>query len=362
MSSSDVRFAWFSPAILGLFISPPLAAASAAGAYTVVIPLHNKKKTIKSSVLSALNQSKRPFEVIVVDDGSTDGSLKELDGLKDKITIIKNEKNIGKAASIEKALKKVSTRHVLILDADTVLDKGFAHEVMRGFHNDKVQGVTGTVLPLDPETRTQNARVIEYLLGVPNKKTQAKLNGIWTLAGCCMMWKTNFLRKIGVKSDTVVEDMDASWNAQAQKDLDGKHYSLGFNPKAIAYTAEPETFKEYVKQTDRWFSIKPVLKKNLRNVSRGLKALTVWVFAESMLPILWIGLAAWLLVIGNFLALGFMLLFDIVTLTIISAYLGRKYGYGIRRILRGVGWFWVYRFVNAFQFWRRLIKPKKKWY
>ncbi|MCD6535441.1 MAG: glycosyltransferase family 2 protein, partial [Thaumarchaeota archaeon] len=233
--------------------------------------------------------------------------------------------------------------------------------VMRGFHNDKVQGATGTVLPLDQKTRTQNARLVEYLLGVPSKTAQAKMSGIWTLAGCCMMWKTKFLKKIGVRSDTVVEDMDVSWSTQASKDPDGDHYKLGYNPKAVAYTAEPETFKQYVKQTDRWMSVKPVLKKSFSGVSKSLKAFTTWVFAESVVPFLWIALAAWLLLTGSLLALGVMLLFDLLTLTAISAYMGRKYGYGLRRILKGVGWFWVYRFVNAFQFWRRLIKPKKKW-
>ena len=361
MSSSDIRFAWASPALLGLFLTPPLAVASAAGAYTVIIPLYNKKENIRASVLSALNQTKRPFEVIVVDDKSTDDSLKEIEDLGDKITIIRNEENMGKAASIEKALKRVQTRYVLVLDADTVLDKQFTHEAMRGFYDGDVKGVTGTVLPLDPKTRTQNARLIEYLLGVPSKITQAKMKGIWTLAGCCMLWKTDFLKKIGLDRDTVVEDMDASWSAQAEKNPDGKHYKLGFNPKAIAYTAEPETFNRYVKQVDRWLSIKPVLKKNFKNVSKGLKTLTVWVFAESMIPILWIGLAAWLLLTGNIFALGIMLLFDLLTLTAISAYLGRKYGYGLGKIIKGIGWFWIYRFVNAFQFWRRLIKPKKKW-
>jgi len=347
---------------MGLFMVPPLALSAVVGQYTVVTPLHNKRNTVRASLLSALNQERRPFEVIVVDDKSTDGSLDQVSDLMHKLTVIRNDENIGKAASIEKALKIVQTPYTLILDADTILEKDFANEVLKGFHSREVAGTTGAVLPLDVKTKTQQARLIEYLLGVPGKIFQSRIHGVWTLAGAAMMWKTKVLRKIGLSSDTVVEDMDASWRAQALINDEGKHYSLGYAPDAIAFTEEPKSFKEFISQVDRWFSIGPVITKNFREIRRSLKLLTAWFLVEAVMPGVWLGVMGWLIYTSNFLTAGLLTLIDLAILAIISMYLGIRRNYGVRTILKGVGWFWIYRFVNFAQFWRRLLKPKKKWF
>jgi len=75
--------------------------------------------------------------------------------------------------------------------------------------------------------------------------------------------------------------------------------------------------------------------------------------------LLWLGLVAWLLAIENITGLGVMMIFDPPTLLTTSTYPGRSYGYGLRKILRGAGGFGIYRSVNAFQSWIRLIKSKR---
>jgi cellulose synthase/poly-beta-1,6-N-acetylglucosamine synthase-like glycosyltransferase len=230
-----------SPALLGIFLGVPLASTAASRPYTVIVPLHNKEATIRATLESIFAQTRKPYQVIVVNDASTDGSRKILEEFKDKIMIIDNEENIGKAASINKALKLATTPYVLLVDADTVLDPRFAEEAMRGFTRRRIAGVSGVVLPTQIKTRTEHARLIEYLLGSSHKRTQLRLGGVWTLAGCSMMWRTDILRRIGgVPTGSIVEDMDASWKAQATDSGDGTKYSLGYNPKALAYTDEPK--------------------------------------------------------------------------------------------------------------------------
>jgi len=346
-----------------LLLGVPLAAVVSGTSYSVVVPLHNKEATVREAIKSALNQSKKPFEVIVVDDGSTDNSVKVVEEFGDKVTLMRNERNVGKAASINRAVSRVKTPYMLILDADTVLDQRFAHEAMRGFYSDNVVGVSVVVLPPRIKTSSQYSRLIEYLLGTSHKKTQVAMKGIWTMAGAAMMWKTDFLRKHQVPTDTLVEDMDLAWKTQATKSPEnGERYGIGFSPKAISYTEEPKTFREYIKQTDRWFSIGKVLSKHARDVPVGLKGLLIWVLIEAALPVAWVTALTWLLVVGNFLSVGTALLLDLAILAAVSLHIGRKYGYPKGKVLKGVGWYWIYRFVNAFQFWRRIVKPKKKWY
>ena len=54
--------------------------------------------------------------------------------------------------------------------------------------------------------------------------------------------------------------------------------------------------------------------------------------------------------------------FDMGFIVFASLYLGAKYSIPFRKVLRGAKWFWIYRFINAFHFWKRLFIPKKAWY
>jgi len=352
-----------SPSLLGLFLGVPLLATAGNRPYTVIVPLHNKESTIEATIKSILEQTRKPRDVIVVNDASTDSSRDVIERLSKEITILDNEVNIGKARSINEALELVKTPYVLIVDADTVLAPDFAEQLLRGFVDEKVAGVSGVVLPTSIKTRTEHARLIEYLLGTSHKKTQTRLKGIWTLAGCAMMWRTDVLRKIGgVPTDTIVEDMDLSWKAQATRNEEEEKYVLTYSPRAIAYTDEPKTFHDYLKQLDRWFSISRVIKKNLRDIKWGLKITFAWSMLEAILPFVFIATVGYFLLIGEYSWSGIILAMDAGILLLVSTYLGLKYKIKLSKVLKGVGWFWLYRFVNAVKFWQRIIVPKKKWY
>jgi hypothetical protein len=92
-----------------------------------------------------------------------------------------------------------------------------------------------------------------------------------------------------------------------------------------------------------------------------LKLTAAWSFLEAILPFLFLATVSYLLYIGDYLGAGIILAFDAIVLLALTLYLASKYKQPRRRVVKGVGWFWLYRFVNAIQFWRRLIKPKKKW-
>ncbi|MCE4623769.1 MAG: glycosyltransferase family 2 protein [Caldisphaeraceae archaeon] len=352
-----------SPTIMGLFLSVPLLATSVTRSYTIIIPLHNKADMIRPALLSAINQSKKPREILVVDDKSIDDSLSMIEDLKDHYTLIRNEENIGKAKSINKALEKVKTPYVLVLDADTILKEDFAEKVMRGFTSKEIVGTTGVVLPTSIKTRTEKARLIEYLLGSSHKKTQVKIGGMWTLAGCSMMWKTDKLKEMeGIPEESIVEDMEASWKAQSMGDENGKAYSLSYVSTAIAYTDEPKTFDSYVKQIDRWFSIRGVIKRNINKIKKRLWITLGWSLLEAMLPLVFIALVAYLLLgRADFISAGILLAVDALSLLVLSLHLGKKYNYGVKIVASSVVWFWMYRFINTGKFWQRLLFPKKEW-
>lgn len=98
---------------------------------SVVMSVYNGMPYLKEALKSILNQTYKNFEFIIVDDASTDKSLKYLKSLKDKrIKLINNKKNLGLASSLNKALKLAKGDYVARMDADDIsLPKRFEEQV-----------------------------------------------------------------------------------------------------------------------------------------------------------------------------------------------------------------------------------------
>lgn len=85
--------------------------------YSVVIPAYNAAATIGQSVQSILEQTIRPQEIIVVDDGSTDNIAAAIAGMRTEITLIRQD-NRGPGAATTAGFRHVGTPFVATLDAD----------------------------------------------------------------------------------------------------------------------------------------------------------------------------------------------------------------------------------------------------
>lgn len=85
---------------------------------SVILPVYNGEKYIKKAIESVLSQTLTDFELIIVNDGSTDGTLDIINEFRDnRITLI-NQKNLGPGASRNRAFQKVTSEYVMFLDAD----------------------------------------------------------------------------------------------------------------------------------------------------------------------------------------------------------------------------------------------------
>lgn len=85
---------------------------------SVIIPTYNAEKWIRDTVNSALGQTYAPLEVIVVDDASTDGTLKTLEGSDPRVRLFRNEKNLGVGGSRNRAMKEARGEYIAFLDHD----------------------------------------------------------------------------------------------------------------------------------------------------------------------------------------------------------------------------------------------------
>jgi glycosyltransferase involved in cell wall biosynthesis len=85
---------------------------------SVVIPLYNKEKYIKRAVNSILTQTHQCFELIVVNDGSTDSSLTKAEGIKDERIRIVDQENLGESAARNRGIEEAKHELIAFLDAD----------------------------------------------------------------------------------------------------------------------------------------------------------------------------------------------------------------------------------------------------
>src|SRR5712691_9294956 len=98
---------------------------------SALLAVHNDVRYVRSAVTSVLRQTLADLELIVVDDASTDDTAAVLAGGADgRVTVLRNEEQLGLAASLNRGLDRASGRYVARLDADDVaLPERFERQV-----------------------------------------------------------------------------------------------------------------------------------------------------------------------------------------------------------------------------------------
>jgi GT2 family glycosyltransferase len=111
------------------------------GMISVVILNFNGKAYLKDCLTSVLSQTFRDFEVIVVDNGSSDGSAEYLETNYPWVNVVKNEKNLGFAEGTNTGIKQAKGEYILTLNNDTQMDNRFLECLERVMKSDKCVGM-----------------------------------------------------------------------------------------------------------------------------------------------------------------------------------------------------------------------------
>lgn len=108
---------------------------------SIIMSVYNNERYLKEAIKSALNQTFHNIEIIFINDGSTDNSLKiarKLRGKDSRIHIFSNKKNIGKARAINRFIKKIKGAYVAFLDGDDILKKDRLQKQLRFMKKNKL--------------------------------------------------------------------------------------------------------------------------------------------------------------------------------------------------------------------------------
>lgn len=218
---------------------------------TFAIPAHNEEKGIEKTIRSvlAVNYPKDKYQIIIVDDGSTDNTLKIINKFsKEKnLKIIHKEKNQGKALALNSALEEVGTEFFACLDADSTIDPNALINNLKYFDK-KVGAVISIIKVRNPKGVLGFTQLVEYVLNSLYRRVFA-INGFLTVTpGVLSVYRTNLVKKIkGFDKDIITEDFEIALRIIKQG------YKIGMSPESFTYTSVPLTLKAFWKQRVRWY-------------------------------------------------------------------------------------------------------------
>ncbi len=217
---------------------------------SVIVPAYNEEKSILSSIESLLAQDYDNYEVILVDDGSTDKTLEiatEREG--PRLKVIRQE-NKGKAEALNTGIRAASGSVVLTVDADTRLNYGALRAIAARFSADpKLGGLAGNVKVDKAKGLLQRLQEVEYTTSIGlTRKGQSMLASVMIVPGPIAAFRKDAVEKVRYFSpDTFAEDFDITLAMLKER------YRVEYEDRAIAYTIAPSGIEDLFKQRRRWY-------------------------------------------------------------------------------------------------------------
>lgn len=206
---------------------------------TIVIPNYNGKTLLENCIKSLEQQTYQEFKVLVVDNGSTDGSPSLTSDVLD-MEIIALGENTGFCKAVNLGIKKTGTPFVILLNNDTEAEPHFVEELLKGIK----QGAdifSGSAMMLDFKQRDilDNAGDLYTLLGWARARGKGKPAAlfeeeadIFSSCGGAVIYRMELLRKTGLLDErhfAYLEDVDLGYRAKIMG------YRNRYFPKAKVY-------------------------------------------------------------------------------------------------------------------------------
>lgn len=275
------------------YIRPRKKLTSWRGGVSVIVPAYNEEENIGATLDSLLKTKRQRMEIIVVDDGSTDNTVKIIKSIQkqhqDKIRLIQI-RNTGKAEALNKGIREARYGVVITMDGDTIFTADTIPNLIKPFGDKNVSGVAGKVCATESKNLINQFQYLEYVIAQNIDKTALNyVNAVGVIPGPVGAWrKSDILALGGYSSQTLVEDQDLTLSILAL----GK--KIVYESSALAFTETPYNVRDFVRQRIRWvFGTIQCLFKHRRKLfnprakSMGLIVLPNTLIYTVILPLLY---------------------------------------------------------------------------
>ncbi|MFC8228212.1 bifunctional polysaccharide deacetylase/glycosyltransferase family 2 protein [Streptomyces sp. NPDC057287] len=233
------------------------------GPVSVIVPAYNEKECI-AATLNSLAASTHPIEIVVVDDGSTDGTaeIAESLGLPD-VRVIRQE-NAGKPAALNNGVRRARHDIVVMMDGDTVFEPDAVHQLVQPFADPGIGAVAGNAKVGNRSTMIGAWQHIEYVMGFNlDRRMYDLLRCMPTIPGAIGAFRRQaVLEAGGMSEDTLAEDTDITIA------LHRAGWRVVYAEHARAWTEAPASLGQLWRQRYRWsYGTMQALWKHRRSVT-----------------------------------------------------------------------------------------------
>lgn len=220
---------------------------------SILIPCHNEAVVIKETVENILNVDYENYEIIVIDDRSTDDTkdaVLELEKKYDKVKALIRDKSAypGKSAVLNDAIKIAKGEAYLVFDADAKIKPDFIKLLLTKYEGDDVGAIQARKVIINANQNFLTAcQYNEYVMDTHLQVGRDAVKGAVELRGNGELIKKNALVDIGGwNNETITDDLDMSTR------LHIKGWDIRFVQDAIVYEEGVVTFSALVRQRRRW--------------------------------------------------------------------------------------------------------------
>lgn len=302
----------------------------------VIVPAYNEAPVIASSVQSLLSIEYPDVEVVVVNDGSTDGTLARLQDAfdlrrvqaeypiempceeinsvhraTDVDLVVLDKANGGKADALNAGLFFTDQPLYCAVDADTIIERDALINIIRPFLRDpqRMLATGGTVRVANGctfrDSLVQQIRLsgswlvdlqaMEYLRAfLAGRIGLSMIRGLLIVSGAFGLFRTSAVREVGGYSpETITEDMELIVRLHRAYRERNREYRVEFIPDAVVWTEVPETIQSLGRQRSRWYrGLLESLTMHRAMIGRrkygviGLVALPFFLFVEALGPLI----------------------------------------------------------------------------
>ncbi|MFJ8582752.1 glycosyltransferase [Micromonospora sp. NPDC093277] len=215
---------------------------------SVIVPAYNERAGIVGTVRSLVASDHRQIEVIVVDDGSTDGTADLVDALGLANVRVIRKPNGGKASALNTGILYASHDIIVTVDADTVFAPDAIRRLVEPFTDHRVGAVAGNVKVANRRGLLGRWQHIEYVIGFNlDRRFYESLRCMPTVPGAIGAFRRRALVEAGgMSGDTLAEDTDITMA------IIRGGWRVVYQERAVAWTEAPASMGDLWRQRYRW--------------------------------------------------------------------------------------------------------------
>ena len=253
---------------------------------SVLIPAYCEENGIARTLEWATRIDYPDFEVVVIDDASTDGTRDRIRPFveRGRVRLVEKSVNEGKAMALNDAIPCLRGEIVLIMDADACPDPQILRWMVPHFQSARVAGVTGNPRVANRQSFLAQLQVVEFTSIVSVLRRAQRVWGrMLTMSGVVGAFRKSALVDVGLYSpEMATEDIDVTWKLQRA------FYDVRYEPNAMVWMTVPRSLGGLWRQRTRWAcGLAQVLRRHA-GVMVDWRTRRMWpVYVESVLSILW---------------------------------------------------------------------------